>query len=168
MMVEACALSVCVLLLVGLAWYPCCGGGACSLCTGDVPATRTVTLANFTNDTCDNCDDLNASHVLAFQGPGGDYPCNWLKEGTSTCNGSTYDYTIRLRLNLQVGGAFWACDLDYGIGESERILVSYLLDKGPALTVSCTESLSLAYHITTLDNGACDNLTSTTCNVAAA
>lgn len=82
-------------LLVGLAWFPCCGSKCPCIST---PSTVSVTLTGWVDDACD-CDVLNATHICDYwqssgtHGTVGNY-CIWKTDIATECTANNRNFTI--------------------------------------------------------------------------
>ena len=69
------------MFLLGMAWYPCCDGGACTHCSTSTPATISCVFTASVA-TCGACFDSGETYVLAWSSG-----CTWVGGGTMTCTG---------------------------------------------------------------------------------
>ena len=94
----------------------CCAESECLACGSSTPTDQyQVDLANFANNNCLSCTNLNGTHVLDFHSSytsGGSQICRWFK-AISIGSGSCANYEIRLYFErvISSGVAILTCDI---------------------------------------------------------
>ena len=95
------------IFLLGMAWYPCCGGGACTHCSTTTPATIACVFTASVA-TCGACFDSGETYVLAWSAG-----CIWGGSGTMTCTGpDDLDISITASIvSLPLGNCRWEVEM---------------------------------------------------------